>query len=74
VLAVQAALNARPPEHAEQHVIAMAQTEVNARRILFAVAQSIATGDMVVGRRLTEEPKKGGLSFDTGTRIVTLAC
>lgn len=58
----------------EQHIVLMAQTEANARRICFAVAQSIATGDIAVERRLTEEPEKGELAFDTGTRIVTLAC
>jgi hypothetical protein len=74
VLAVNAALNARPPAHAEQHVVAMAQTETNARRVLFAMAQSITESDVALRRRLREEPKRGELAFDTGTRLVTLPC
>jgi hypothetical protein len=73
-LGVNACLNARPPAHAEQHVVAMAQTETNARRVLFAMAQSIAESDIAINRRLVEEPKRGELAFDTGTRLVTLPC
>jgi hypothetical protein len=73
-LAVNAAVNARPPAHAEQHVVAMAQTETNARRVLFAMAQSITEADMALRNRLVEEPKRGELAYDTGTRLVTLPC
>ena len=52
----------------------MAQTETNARRVLFAISQSITESDIALRRRLTEEPKRGELAFDTGTRLVTLPC
>ena len=73
-LAVNAALNARPPAHAERHIPLVAQNETAARRVLFAIAQSITQDDMALNRRLAEEPRRGELGFDTGTRIVTLAC
>ncbi len=73
-LALNSCVNARPPMHAEQHVVAMAQTETNARRVLFALAQSITQSELAIERRLIEEPKRGELAFDTGTRLVTLPC
>jgi len=71
---VLAAVNARPPAHAEQHVVAMAQTETNARRVLFAMAQSITEAELALKRRLIEEPKRGEIAFDTGTRLITTPC
>jgi hypothetical protein len=63
-LAVNAAIDSRPPHHAEQHVVAVAQTETNARRIFFALAQSMTEGDIALRTRLSEESKKGELACD----------
>ena len=42
----------------------MAQTETNARRVLFALAQSIVQSDLALEHRLIEEPKRGELAFE----------
>ena len=72
-LAVNAAVNADPQGHGGLHVVLAAQTESHARRILFGMAQNIVENTPSLAARLTQQPTRGEMVFDSA-RLITVPC